>query len=286
MNYSLLASIRLLTFSILVGLPTLVDAKTKKATTAGATKNEQSAKKTKTKKKKTLTDMSLEELKEAKNDRLAKKDKEGAIRYLEKMVTTCKDRDDLAAVLIELADLFFDTGKLVQAEKFYSQFYTLYPGNDNIEKAHYKAILCSFYLTLDNDRDQSKTQETLTLANAFLERKDVFTTYTQDVSSIQKECYGKLCQSDLSIAEFYLKRGKSKDLVAANQRLENIRKDYLEHVPSLEPRILALEIEYATKTKDFTLAEQKRTLLANRFPEAKTTRLAGDAKKTSFVDRF
>ena len=272
---------RLLISAFILGLPTTVLPKAKKETSAQTTKS------TKKKKKKTLSEMDLEELTAAKNERLAKKDKEGAIRYLEKMVTTCKDKDDLAIVLIELADLFFDTGKLVQAEKFYSQFYTLYPGNDNIEKAHYKAILCSFYLTLDNDRDQSKTQETLTLANSFLDRKEIFTKYAQDVSSIQLQCNEKLCQSDLSVTEFYLKRGKEKDLVAAQQRLENIRKEYSDKVPSLEPRILALEIDHAVKTKDFTLAEQKRTILANRFPESKATQLASrDAKKSSFVDRF
>lgn len=293
LSQSLLRKVRLISVVlasiILLGVPTMVLAKVKPATTA-TTKNAISApatKKAKKKKHKTLSDMTFAELQEAKNNRLAKKDKEGAIRYLEKMMTTSSDKDDIAAVLIELADLFFDTGKLAQAEKLYSQFYALYPGNDDVEKAHYKAILCSFYLTLDNDRDQSKTQETLTLANSFLDRKEIFKTYTQDVSSIQQKCYEKLCKSDLNIAEFYLKRGTSKDLVAANLRLESIRKEYLDKVPSLEPRVLALEIDYATKTKDFVLAEQKRTVLAQRSQENRATLLAADnTKKPSFIDRF
>lgn len=241
----------------------------------------------KTKKKNvTLSEMSFEELQEAKNNRLAKKDKEGAIRYLEKMVTTCKDKDDLALVLMELADLFFDTGKLAQAEKLYEQFYTLYPGNQDVEKAQYKAILCSYYLTLDSDRDQTKTHETLTMANSFLDRKDIFKTYVQDVSSIQQKCNEKLCQSELDIAKFYLNRGKEKDLIAAQQRLESIRKDYSEKIPSLEPRILVLEIEHATKTKNTVRAEERRTLLAQRFPDYAATRLASNSRDTSFIDRF
>jgi len=188
---------------------------------------------------------------------------------------------------MELADLFFDTGKLAKAEKLYAQFYTLYPGNESVEKAHYKAILCSFYLTLESDRDQSKTQETLTLANSFLDRKEIFKKHTQDVSSIQLKCYEKLCDSDINVTEFYLKRGKSKDLIAAQQRLDSLRKEFLDKVPSLEPRVLALEINHATKIKDFALAEQKRTLLAQRFPDYTPTRLAAsDTKHSSFVDRF
>jgi outer membrane assembly lipoprotein YfiO len=279
---------------ILLGLPLTAFGKIKSETAITTTKTKTPAyaiKKNKPSKKKkknkTITEMSFLELQEAKDKRLAKKDTEGAIRYLEKMMTTCSDKDDIAAVLIELADLFFDSGKLVQAEKLYSQFYALYPGNDNVEKAHYKAILCCFYLTLDNDRDQSKTQETLTLTNSFLDRKEIFKTYTQDVSSIQQKCYEKLCQSSLNIAEFYLKRGKSKDLIAANLRLDSVRNEYLDKVPSLEPRVLALEIDYAVKTKDFVGAEQKRTLLAHRFPGGKATLLAtDDTKKSSFIDRF
>lgn len=272
----------LLISALVIGLPTPILPKAKKETFS-----HEKTKENKKKKKHTLSEMNLEELTAAKNERLAKKDKEGAIRYLEKMVTTCKDKDDLAVVLIELADLFFDTGKLVQAEKFYSQFYTLYPGNDNVEKAHYKAILCSYYLTLDSDRDQTKTHETLTLANSFLDRKEIFKTYTQDVSSIQQQCNEKLCQSELGVTEFYLNRGKSKDLIAAQQRLEGLRKEYLDKVPSLEPQVLALEIDLAVKTKDFVLADQKRTVLASRFPESKVTKLASrDPKKRTFVDRF
>jgi len=280
---------RLLTIALLLGSPLMTSAKEQATMKLESTKNVSSSQKTKKTKppKKTITEMNFAELNEAKNNRLAKKDTEGAIRYLEKMMTTSSDKDDIATVLLELADLFFDTGKLVKAEKLYSQFYALYPGNDSVEKAHYKAILCSFYLTLDNDRDQSKTQETLTLATSFLDRKEIFKTYTQDVSSIQQKCYEKLCQSDLNIAEFYLKRGKSKDLIAANLRLNSIRSEYLDKVPSIEPRVLALEIDYATKTKDLVGAEQKRTILANRLSENKTTVLAADnSKKASFIDRF
>jgi outer membrane assembly lipoprotein YfiO len=271
--------LRFCVLALLLGVPLTILPKDKKVGCQAATKA------TTKKKKKTLSDMNFDELMEAKNERLAKKDTEGAIRYLEKMVSASKDKEDLASVLMELADLFFDTGKLVKAEKLYSEFFTLYPGNEGVEKAHYKAILCSYYLTLDNDRDQTKTQETLTLANTFLDRKDIFKTYAQDVSSIQQQCYEKLCQSELNVTEFYLKRGKSKDIIAAQQRLDGLRKEYLEKVPAAEPHILALEIETAVKNNDTATAEQKRTILASRFPDNKVTKLAA-GKKLSFVDRF
>lgn len=270
--------------TFLLGTPCISFAKDTKKTSKPA-KETKPAKKVK-KKRKTLSDMNYDELKEAKDERLAKKDSEGAIRYLEKMISASKNKEDLASVLMELADLFFDTGKLAKAEELYTKFYTLYPGNDHVEKAHYKAILCSYYLTLDSDRDQSKTNETLALATKFLERKDIFKTYAQDVSTIQQQCYEKLCQSELNVTEFYIKRGKTKDLVAAQQRLDDLRKEYLEKIPSVEPRILALEIEKAVKSKDFTVAEQKRTILASRFPEADLNTKLAAGKKVSFVDRF
>ena len=44
----------------------------------------------------------------------------------------------------------------------------LYPGAAKCAYAHYKAVDCGWKLTLDPDRDQTKTQETLKLAEQFL----------------------------------------------------------------------------------------------------------------------
>ena len=60
--------------------------------------------------KKTIKDMSYEELKELKGRLVAQKKTDAVIKCLEKMVAQCKDITELKACMLELADILFDTG--------------------------------------------------------------------------------------------------------------------------------------------------------------------------------
>ncbi len=236
--------------------------------------------------KKTLSHMDLGELKLAKERALKKNDKELAIKYLEKMVPQCKDVNGLKDITLELADFYFETGNLAKAGRLYGDFTQLYPGNDKVEYASYKSILCSFYGTLSADRDQSKTRDTIDLSDNFLERADVFKKYDDEVKKIRKNCYVRLMESEVGIIDFYLKRGSYK---AVQKRLDNLREEFLPKLPNIEPQILTFEYELAQKLNNQKLASEKKALLDEKFPQhEQTAKMAKkkDEKTTNFAQRF
>lgn len=244
--------------------------------------------------KKTLNTMNYEELKKAKNELIAAGYKDRATKYLQKMLALATDVHDIADIMLELADLYFETGKLEKAEFLYQEFGRLYPGNKHVEYALYRAILCSFYSILDTDRDQTKTKETIARGQDFLTRSAVFREYSKDVEEIVKKCNEHLFKSELNIARFYGNQGK---IAAANTRLAALEKEFDGKIANLKPRLLIAECECAQWNKDVATFERKSAELAQKFPDytsEKTTKLAKlsqptpqkRTEKRDFVTKF
>ncbi len=158
----------------------------------------------------------------------------------------------------------------------------MYPGSDKVDEVKYKSILCRFYQTLDIDRDQTKTKSTLALANEYLKQPDIFSSYQKDVKDIQKKCCKKLLESEIYVFNFYLKRGNTK---AAQTRLDFMREHYMPAVPEVEPELLSLECELATKLGDFERVKAKKEELAQRFSNEDTVVVAQN-KKPEYVSKF
>lgn len=259
--------------------PTAPNAK-QKATTTAVTKVE------KKKKNVRMSEMTYAELKEEKSKLIAKGNTEIAIKYIEKMVPLCSDLDELSDLMLEFADLLFDAGNLAKAERLYSEFSSMYPGHKKAEYASYKAIICSYWATLDHQRDQSKTKETIERAEAFLKHSSSFVTYGDQVDEILYACREKLLESEMAIFHYYLER---EDYLAAQTRLENIEKEILPTLPAKEPVIISLACELATKQNNMTILEEKKTILAQRFPDFTTEKplaVASASTTKQAVDRF
>jgi outer membrane assembly lipoprotein YfiO len=233
---------------------------------------------------KTFRTMTFDELAARKDELLQENDYYTATKYLEKMVSLCPDLQKLAFLMLELADAHFERGELTKAEKYYKEFRLMYPGHNRIEYASYKAILCSFYQTLQADRDQTKTQETLELTEQFLKRKDIFTTYATEAENIQMQCHQKQFTSNVAIIQDYINRGRTK---SAEHRLEQIRTEYHQklELAFIEPTILSLEIALAQKKNDDAQAAQKIEELCTKFPEHPHVLMTYN-KKRSLIDRF
>jgi outer membrane assembly lipoprotein YfiO len=239
-------------------------------------------------KKKTLRNMNYAELEAFKQRCLDANDRYNAIRTLERMVPICTDLEKLKGTLLELADLLFDDGKLEAAGKMYREFVKYYPGNEKVEYALYKAVVCKFYVILDAERDQTSTQDAIDLASKFLEREEIFITYSKEVRTMRAQCYQRLFDSEVSIFNFYCNRGRYK---SAQTRLANIRKDFIEIIPHCNPFLITLEIGLAELVKDTATLETKKLELAQKFPDYQKTTLAQaiapiNVKKKSNVDRF
>jgi outer membrane protein assembly factor BamD (BamD/ComL family) len=218
--------------------------------------------------RKTISKMSFDELKVAKDALVAKKDTVVVAKYLEQMIKMSDDVKTTGGLMVELADVYFDLGELAKAELIFTEYARLYQGSDLIEYALYKAVLCSFYATLAADRDQTKTHETVKLANTFIARKDIFTKYSSEVETIRTSCYQRIVESEIGIFNFYMHQG---NLVSAQQRLDNLNKEWLEKVPtcahqlgemharlSTEKEILVTKLQAAQTAQATKLASGKK----------------------------
>lgn len=236
------------------------------------------------KKKVYMRDMTYEEMKDAKNQRIKDKNMEAAIKYAEKMLPLCKDMHEQKDLTLELADLLFDNAELEKAGKVYQEFVKLYPGTGAIEHASYRAILCSFYGILDSQRDQTKTQETVDLTVAFLERSEIFTERNEEVLTIQRKCYERLVESEMNVLDYYLNNERFN---AAQTRIDGLRKDYAPKMVDLEPRLLTTEIVIAEKQGKSELAAEKKMELARNYPTfSEVSTVIAQAKENNFVDKF
>jgi outer membrane assembly lipoprotein YfiO len=206
---------------------------------------------------KTTKDMTYEELKQAKTVALAADDKEKAMEYLARMLVLGSDLGALQEVRLELADLCFDTGELSEAEIGYKGFVTLYPGSEYVEYVRYRTVLCCFYQTLDAERDQTKTKETIKLAQDFLKNPE-YKQYAADIKTISNQCTDQLFESEKNIFTFYVERNQ---LASAERRLGQM-KDQFERITRFVPMILALECQLAQTQGNTILFQEKQTALA------------------------
>jgi len=184
--------------------------------------------------RKTFKEMSYDELKEARTRH--KPDTDTYVKYTERMATLCDEAAERAELILELADGLRVLGKLDTAAARYAEFSQFYPGHPKTEYALYRAVDCSFKRTRSFDRDQSKTLDTVELANSFLERQ-AFTEHRADVETIRMDCYAKLIASELNVCNFYLKADK---IHAVERRLETVRTTMLQFAPSMETEVTAM----------------------------------------------
>ena len=58
------------------------------------------------------------------------------------MRSVSTDPEEVAQILLEMADIYFVQGEWTKAEKAYNEFVLLYPSAQRCDYAHYKAIQC------------------------------------------------------------------------------------------------------------------------------------------------
>jgi len=238
-------------------------------------------KKQKTKKVVTYLDMDYERLVTAKDTQKAKGNTTATIKYLEQLLKLCTDVTLIAEHLLELGDAFFADNQFQKAAIIYSQYCALYPGSKKQEYSLYRSIASSFACVLPFDRDQSKTEETLALAERFL-KQDHFTEYKDEVVQIQNQCYQQLATSECSVCTFYLNKGCLK---AAEKRLTKLRTVWLPKLPTFEPDIIALEAQLTEKKEMAQSLHLKNVELAQKKNEA-NQKVAQNKKTKRMTDRF
>lgn len=214
-------------------------------------------------KKNPLLDKPYTELKRGKEAAKKSNDTATMLLHLDAMRIVTTDPEEAAQILLEMAGIYFTQEEWVKAEKAFNEFVLLYPSAKQCDYAHYKAIQCGWNLTLSFDRDQTKTQEVLQLAQQFFTDHPQ-SEFSDQVSKLALNCQEKLLASDVNIFNFYV---KGKNYKAANARLELINKEYKNELPSSQPQILELTLELAYAQNDQNKIILAQNELLTKFPD-------------------
>jgi len=218
-------------------------------------------------KRKSKEEMSYDELKARATAFMSKKRYDDAAEFFEQIVSQHPDHQDIAGHKLVLGGLYFKLGKYPSAYEMYEHFNQFYPSNPKAEYAKYRAVLAKFYQTLQVDRDQAETEDTVKLCKEYL-NNETYKKYRSDVVDIQSTCQHKLVEKEIYVFNFYMKRGKYD---AAQKRIESLRKTYLAENKELDPRVLYLECKLAQKQKDNGLLTKNIEKLTNKYPESQFT---------------
>jgi outer membrane assembly lipoprotein YfiO len=210
---------------------------------------------------------------------------EDSVKFLTRLMTSLKSTIAIKNLKLEIADINFERGALKVAAHEYQDFLTLYPGDTKAEYAQYKGLLSNFYAMLAADRDQTPTLNTIKLADAFLEKNEMYKQYNADVKTIRTSCYYALYDNEVTVFEYYMKKGSPK---AAETRLAAIKKSYQKLLPDTQAKNLHMEYRVALAKNDTPRANKLYTQLGNRFPSYATKIAHNNSSKTkkSYVTFF
>lgn len=223
-------------------------------------------------KQKAKEDMNFEELKGRTSVFLEKQKYQEAADLLESIIMKNPERPDIHKFKMTLADTYFKLERYPSAFQLYQNYEQLYPSHEKAEYAKYQAVLSKFYQTLKIDCDQTVTGEAINICKEYTANNH-YKKYVKDVIDIQNTCEHKLINKEIYVFNFYLGRN---ELKAAKSRLKYIKDTFLAKQPSLEPRLCYLECKLAKEEKDIETLTEKRTLLAQRYPNSQFTHMTDD----------
>jgi|GEM_PF-1274225 len=206
-------------------------------------------------------------------------DHELLIQTYNQLINHSQDHVKIKFYKLNLADFYFKTEEYAKAAFKYEEFCILYPGSDESEYAQYKLILCTFYLSLSADRDQSDTMKTINLTSLFLKRaKDA--KFISETETIYKTCRHRLFEHEVLVMDTYLKQ---KRFTGAQKRLEYIQANF-QDIPNLDQYMVYLQNIYDIvkdpKTRPFVFKIKLEDALAKK--ETKPVEPKDVAKAVSF----
>ena len=167
-----------------------------------------------------------------------KRDFDLTAKYLEHALTLVQDHSQRGELLLELADCYMELEEREKAARLYGQYKALYPGSVSIKYVLFQELLAQNYEMLSSTKDQSKTKETLKLAQEFLKEFPEDTTHHSQIREIMQKCYLTLLASEIEASNFYLNKYRYTSdvgvLKAAQARIEYALKEYMPHLEGME----------------------------------------------------
>jgi outer membrane assembly lipoprotein YfiO len=150
------------------------------------------------------------------------KDSELALKTFFYLISQSKSQEIIKKYKIDYADYVFELEDYEKSLLAYEEFSMLYPGSQEAEYAAYKAILSTFLLSLDFDKDQTLTNRTVSMCLVFLQtaKNEKFIT---EAKTMHNTCRKRLFDHEVYVLETYLKLVK---MSSAAKRIEYIEKEF------------------------------------------------------------
>lgn len=180
-----------------------------------------------------------------------------------------------AEAQLTLADLYFETGKLEEADAEYSTYLKFYPSSPGAQKALWRLLLTHYRRTLAIDRDQTHSHETLRLCRQYRKRYP-FGDYAASARLIEQEMMERLAGHEFYVGRFYYRRRLYR---AATLRLQGVIDNYPGTRGACNALFYLAKIDLKHERRDDAL-EKLETLLRT----CRTCRYAKKAKR--LVSRF
>lgn len=228
-------------------------------------------------------DMSFQEALRARDYYQEQNDTSMMIKCAQRMLAVGGDQETMRKTNLQLAQVFLDEGKFDKAQKHALDYQTLYPGTPESKLAHYINIKANFLSTLSADRDQTKTEKAIELAQNFVTKYSTDTEYKSSVNDMLEVCYRKLLTREINIINSYLSKYNyykvNGPLIAAYNRLGYIKSKLLPYVKCEAELITQVELaiaKAASETPEVLKAIQsatQTTLLAQAEQVKKTNNI-------------
>ncbi|MCK4650726.1 outer membrane protein assembly factor BamD [Candidatus Babeliales bacterium] len=223
---------------------------------------------------KRVENMNFDELKQKTLSALELKNDELAVEYLEQLVASNPDKQNISEYKLMLADLYFNVGNLPSSYQLYEHYKEFYPSDIKAEFATYRAILSKFYQTLRFECDQTDTHKTINLCEEY-EKNLLYNQYRKDVIDIRNTCESKLIDKEVYVFNTYLKKGKKTGkFEAAKNRLKYLRDEYFSKNSAFEARLTFLECKLAKAQNNENLLKEKVEVLVSKYPNSTFTNRA------------
>lgn len=197
--------------------------------------------------KKQTKDMSFKEATIAKAYYEKEKDNDMVIKCGQRILAVGGDQEVMRRTTLQLAELFMQQGNYEKAEKYASDYQMLYPGSEETKQASFIAIKSNFLAAPSSDRDQTKTEKVIQLAQDFLEKYIDDKSYTDQVKKMLDDCYQKLIDKEICVINSYLNKysyyKNEKTLGAAYKRLDYIKEKLSKFAKNQENKVKDIEIK-------------------------------------------
>ncbi len=193
-----------------------------------------------------------------------------AQRYFEQVMRRFPYSRAATLSRLRMADCDFEQGNYRAAATGYRGFIERYPSDEMVDYAmfrrglsHFELIPSSwFVLPASHERDQTPTREALRELREFVDRFPA-SAHVDEARARIRDCLAELARSELSVAEFYLDRGRP---AAAARRARVVLREYPES--GLAPEALLMLGIVALDAGDRDAALSYFGLLAARHRES------------------